>query len=75
MEFGSSPLIILRFENLNTIVNKDLKVLGIGVLLIGLVVAWWFLVAGQSQKTADKTKGSDDGQNIELKNIIIENKG
>jgi len=26
-EFESSPLIILRFENLNTIVNKDLKVL------------------------------------------------
>ena len=55
--------------------NKDLKVLGIGVLLIGLAVAWWFLVAGQSQKTADKTQGSEDGQNIERKNMSIENKG
>ena len=43
--------------------NKNLKVLGIMVLLIVLAVAGWFLVVGQSQKTVDKTQGNVESQN------------
>jgi len=50
---------ILKFKNLDKIMSKNLKVLGIGVLLIGLAVTGWFLVTGQSQKTADKTQNNN----------------
>ncbi len=50
--------------------NKNLKVLGVVVLLIGLAVAGWFLVAGQSQKTADKTQRSAKSQKAEMKSDV-----
>jgi hypothetical protein len=44
--------------------SKNLKVLGIGVLLISLAVAGWFLVVGQLQKTVEKIHGSMESQDI-----------
>jgi hypothetical protein len=62
MEFRIWNLEFRVFNNLIKFMNKNLKVLGMGVLLIGLAVAGWFLVAGQSQKTADKMQESADSQ-------------
>ncbi len=50
--------------------NKNLKVLGGVVLLIGLAVAGWFLIVGQSQKTADKMQSSAESQKAEMKNDV-----
>jgi hypothetical protein len=50
--------------------SKNLKVLGMGVLLIGLAVAGWFLVTGQSQKNADKTQDNMKSQKAEMKNDV-----
>ena len=57
--------------------NKNLKVLGIGVLLIGLAVAGWFLVVGQLQKDADKKQNNNaESQKVEMKSgvEVIKNK-
>jgi hypothetical protein len=64
------------FNNLNKIMSKNLKVLGIGVLLIGLAVVGWFLyTVSQSQNGVKLTQGSEDGQNVERENMSVENKG
>jgi uncharacterized protein YneF (UPF0154 family) len=44
--------------------NKNLKVLGIVVLLIGLAVVGWFLIIRQLQKTADKMQNDVESQDI-----------
>jgi hypothetical protein len=62
---------ILKFKN----INKNLKVLGIGVLLIGLAVAGWFLVTGQSQKNADKMQNDMESQKVEMKSDVEVVKG
>jgi hypothetical protein len=55
--------------------NKNLKVLGIVVLLIGLAVAGWFLVTGQSQKIVKKTQNNMESQKVETKSDVEVVKG
>ena len=62
---------ILKFK----IMNKNLKVLGVGVLLIGLAVAVWFLVTGQSQKIVKKTQNNMESQKVEMKSDVEVVKG
>ena len=50
---------------------KNLKILGVVVLLIGLAVAGWFLVTGQLQKTADKTQDNTENKSVEQGEINI----
>ena len=46
--------------------NKNLKVLGVGVLLIGLAVAGWFLyTVSQSQNSAELTQNNIENQKQE----------
>ena len=55
--------------------SKNLKVLGIGVLLIVLAVAGWFLVTGQSQKIVKKTQNNMESQKVETKSDVEVVKG
>jgi preprotein translocase subunit SecF len=68
--------LLLKFK----FMNKKLKILGIGVLLIGLAVAGWFLyTVSQSQNGAELTQNNTENQKQEqrqvVKNDTDENKG
>jgi hypothetical protein len=57
---------ILKFKNLDKFMNKNLKVLGIGVLLIGLAVVGWFLyTVSQSQNGVKLTQNNIENQKQE----------
>jgi hypothetical protein len=58
--------LLLKFK----FMNKKLKILGIGVLLIGLAVAGWFLyTVSQSQNGAELTQNNTENQKQEQRQV------